>query len=355
MSEKEKTRVLVVDDSPLMCRVIKDILNSDEEIEVTGEARSGVDALKALASGSYDICTLDVHMPGMSGLTALKHIMIKFPLPVLMVSAFTSEGARTTFDALRYGAVDFFHKPSRDKGEDMMEQARRLCLKVRKVARVQVSAARYLRLKHASGHLSGKTSTPVWNEKEIVVVRASTGGYSALISLLPMLKPAPSVPVVVSFGIQKAHLEAFSNYIRNFLVANIVIPSGNIVLEPGNIYLLADDETAAFDKSGEKWMMQVGKRTEFTDMEGPVDLILFGASEHFSDGTLFVSLSGDGVQGISGARELIRNGGRVIVQKPETCLAPSMSRRLIKELNCEVCTISEIVAKILTWGDSSKV
>ena len=348
MSDKEKTRVLVVDDSPLMCRVITDILNNDGDITVTGQARSGEEALNALESGKYDVCTLDVHMPGMSGLTVLKHIMIKSPLPTLMVSAFTAEGARTTFDALRYGAVDFFHKPSRDSGSDMLEQSRRLCSKVKRVARVQVSAARYLRLKPQSRH--AEKEDVKWDGSRIGVIRTSTGGYSALLSLLPMLREPPAIPLILSMGINKVHLSAFINYIREFVVCDLVKPEKQCRLEKGKIYFLADNETAAIEQEGENRIMKIAERADFTEMEGAVDLILFGVAEHFSRGAIFVSLSGDGVIGINGAKEMIRNGGAVFAQKPETCLAPGMSRRLMRETGCETANLFEIANKLSGWG-----
>jgi two-component system chemotaxis response regulator CheB len=108
----EKIRVFIVDDSPLMCRAMGRILSDDPDIEVVGQALSGKHALAEMPKAECDVCTLDVHMPGMNGLTVLKHIMIRFPKPTLMVSAFTSDGSRVTFEALRYGAVDFFQKPS---------------------------------------------------------------------------------------------------------------------------------------------------------------------------------------------------------------------------------------------------
>lgn len=352
ISTTEKTRVLVVDDSPLMCRVITDILNKDSEITVAATARSGEEALKAAASNNFDVCTLDVHMPGMSGITVLKHLMVKSPIPTLMVSAFTSEGARTTFDALRYGAVDFFHKPSRDSGKDMQDQSTRLCSKVKRVAKVQVSAARYLRLKRVSINKDDLMQSYQWNGKSIAIIRASTGGYSSLISLLPMLKPGLSLPVIVSLGIQSEHLDAFINYIKDYVPFQLLRPEKDTVIERGKLYFLSQDECASFDKESDNWIMTITARQDFTDIEGPVDLILFGASENFHKGTLFVSLSGDGVQGISGAKEVIRNQGAVYAQAPKTCLSPGLSRKMFRETNCQLINIPEISHKINVWDNN---
>src|SRR3972149_8593406 len=107
-------RMLVVDDSSFMRKVISDMLNSDPEFTVVGTARDGFDALGQIEKLHPDVITLDVTMPRMDGLTALKRIMKDCPLPVIMLSSFTREGAETTLKALEYGAFDYVLKPSGD-------------------------------------------------------------------------------------------------------------------------------------------------------------------------------------------------------------------------------------------------
>ena len=115
-------RVLVVDDSRLIRKVLCQIIESDGRKKVVGEAEDGKKALDLLAETQPDVITLDINMPVMDGLTALKHIMIKRPTPTVMISALTTEGALETFDALKYGAIDFLPKPSQVKGADLNAQ-----------------------------------------------------------------------------------------------------------------------------------------------------------------------------------------------------------------------------------------
>ncbi len=108
----QKIRVLVVDDSALVRKLLMDVINGDSETEVIGTASNGVEAIRAVAELEPDVVTMDIHMPEMDGITALEYIMRKHPLPVVMLSALAQKGATATLKALELGAVDFITKPS---------------------------------------------------------------------------------------------------------------------------------------------------------------------------------------------------------------------------------------------------
>ena len=114
-------RLLVVDDSKIMRRLIAGLFEADDKIQVVGEATDGIEALASVSRLDPDVVTLDINMPGMDGLTTLKHLMIRNPKPTVMLSTLTQEGAKTTFDALRYGAVDFIAKPTRLDGDELAD------------------------------------------------------------------------------------------------------------------------------------------------------------------------------------------------------------------------------------------
>ena len=326
------TRVMIIDDSPLMCRAIENILEQDPAIEVTGRAHSGREALDLLQERPCDICTLDVHMPGMNGITVLKHIMVKHPLPTLMVSAFTADGAKITFDALRYGAVDFFQKPSSAGGKDLEDQADVLRNKVKSAARVQVEAARYLRLKLVSSK-GRKESGTVSTDMSVNVISTSTGGYSSLLSLLPSLDADLPAPVLVFMGASDEVLGAFMDYLRSYVKLPVEKASDGQKLKGGTIYFLGKGQCGAFEQHAGNWILNVSRRQDLPGKEGPVDLALLSASENFGSGARAIFLSGDDEQGLTGARELLRNGGSVLIQRPGTCLSPSVPEQLLRELD----------------------
>ncbi|HWQ08713.1 MAG TPA: response regulator, partial [Holophaga sp.] len=131
----ERIRVLIVDDSPFMRKALERMLVAAEDIEVIGTARDGADALEKISALKPDIVTLDVEMPRMDGLACLKRIMAEMPLPVLMVSSLTKEGAQATLDALALGALDFIPKESSLANQAILQIQQDLQEKVRKLAR----------------------------------------------------------------------------------------------------------------------------------------------------------------------------------------------------------------------------
>ncbi len=330
--QEEITRVMIIDDSPLMCRAIENILEDDPNIKVAGCAHSGPEALDMLQERPCDICTLDVHMPGMNGITVLKHIMVKHPLPTLMISAFTADGARITFDALRYGAVDFFQKPSSAGGKDLEAQADVLRNKVKTAARVQVEAARYLRLKLVSRKKESAETTDS-SRMSVNIISTSTGGYSSLLSLLPSIDPALSDPILVFMGVSDEILRAFMDYLGSYVKLPVKRAADDQEMRPGTIYFLGNNECTAFEQHGGRWNLNVSVRQDLPGREGPVDLALLSASEHFGQGARAIFLSGDEEQGFTGARELLRNGGSVLIQRPATCLSPAVPQQILTELD----------------------
>ena len=128
-------KVLVVDDSTFYRRRVKEILDGDRELEVVGEARNGRDALEKAEALKPDVITMDVEMPVMDGISAVKAIMDKRPTPILMFSSLTHHGAQATLDALEAGALDFLPKKFEDIAQDRKDASRLLCTKVRLIAR----------------------------------------------------------------------------------------------------------------------------------------------------------------------------------------------------------------------------
>ncbi len=352
-SEKEtgeKVKVLIVDDSPMMCKALEQILGEDDQIQVESRALNGPEALSKLSTGEFDVCTLDVHMPGMNGLTVLKNIMVRYPIPTLMISAFTGDGSRVTFEALRFGAVDFFKKPTRTGEEELKTQASVLRSRLKRASRVQVEAARYLRIKPV-----GRVARPRSPEegrgdvRGIAVIHGSTGGYSSLLSILPHLSGQVETPIVVSLGTTPENLNAFVEYLRPFSALPLVVPEARENLAPGHVYFLSSDQTGTFDQKGGIWEMTVDKRPIDAGEEGAIDLILLSASECFGEGCLAVFVSGDNNHGLTGAAEVKRGGGTVLAQTPDNCLAPLLPEKMIREAGAESRGAVEIANQLSKW------
>ena len=205
-------RLLIVDDSRLIRAAVRRLFEADGQVQVVGEAANGREALDLLPPLKPDVITLDINMPEMDGLSTLKHIMIKHPTPTVMFSALTREGATETFDALRFGAIDFMPKPSQSKGDDIAEQERLILQKVKIAAGVEIGAVRMLRTvaPENTGRPLPTRSTP----------RALSFSAHRKAAMAPFLKlfhschPICRLAYMVILYATPAHVDAFADYLN---------------------------------------------------------------------------------------------------------------------------------------------
>jgi len=342
----KKTRVFIVDDSPMMCKVMKNIISEDPDLEVAGIAMSGQIALDALSKTKCDVCTLDVNMPGMNGITLLKHIMIKFPKPCLMVSAFTADGSDITFTSLKYGAVDFYQKPSNQEGEGIEEQKKVLLDKIKRASYVKVSAARYLRLQAAKKNNDNQNEDKI---SGITIICASTGGYSSILTLIPLLQNTPQNPVLIVMGTPSLYLSAFVDYLNTFSSVQVKRMNDGDEIQNGIIHFISADETPSLEISENKLVLRLSPRKKTFTAEGAIDILLFASSDLYPGNTQAVFLSGDGNDGLNGCKEVIRTNGKVLVQLIETCLATENPLMISNETGAESMPLDKIAEKITEW------
>ncbi len=293
-------RVLIVDDSRFIARKLEELLSEDQAIRLVKKAYNGEEALDLLERFRPNCITLDVHMPGMNGLTVLKHIMIRCPTPTLMVSSYTSEGSWITFDALRYGAVDFYKKPSGDSPEALEAEKRVLCEKVKRASKVKVQAARFIRLGHRRiqpDSWSGQASS---GHGRAFLFLGGTGGYASVLQLLSMANLHPQDKYYFFLDVPSSCLEGFSRYV-------------------GASYGLK----AAYCHRGANLPKEVSATLIFSDeMDFLIDSL--GAEE-----LTVVALSGEGVILERFLTRLGLEKGQIIALDPGACLVPEMVEDLI--------------------------
>jgi two-component system chemotaxis response regulator CheB len=174
-----KYKVLVVDDSIVMRRIISDLLMEDEEIDVVGTARNGAEAIEKVRTLNPDVVTMDIEMPVMDGLTALQHIMAEFPRPVVMLSSMDKRQADITFKALELGAVDFIPKTSGSLSLDLERVSCTILDTVKAAAKTK------MKTNFAPVRAIQPTSLPTLSGEWIVVIGCSTGGPKALPEVCP--------------------------------------------------------------------------------------------------------------------------------------------------------------------------
>ena len=331
-----KKKILIVDDSKMIRKGLAEIFAASDEFEVVGEAVDGKEALSAIRQTQPDVLTLDVVMPGMDGLTTLKHIMIECPRPTVMLSSLTQDGSETTFDALRYGAVDFISKPSRIDEENMHDLAADIINKLNTVANIDVGVTSYIRKGNGSANVVKQTEEKC---ERLVALGAAEGGYRALMKIIPHLIPTNAAYLAVLYA-EDEHLEAFASYLDEHSQVKVQRAKNDEVLQAGICYLSAGSDYMSVHKQDDDLVLHVSL-APFASRKGSVDRLLFSVAEVMAEKSVGIVLSGEGVDGSEGLEEIERVHGVAIVQEPKSCLAEGMSRAAL-----QTCSPDYIVSDI---------
>lgn len=316
---KDSFKLLIVDDSAITRKIISSFFEGDRHVRVVGEAANGQEALKAIAQLNPDVVTLDVNMPVMNGLVTLKHMMIQSPKPTVMFSSLTREGASITFDALRYGAVDFIVKPNEE--DDFEALCGEIKWKVNVAAKVSVQSIQYI-----PARLQNKPTQHYEKQacERMVVMGAAEGGYSALLKIIPRLRPDPSVAYLVVLYVASQYIEAFVHYLNQYSVLRVKRAVNGQPLESGTCYLGSGEEYTTLHTREGQLVLHVNP-APFASRRGSIDMMMFSVSDLLGDQAIGVVLSGSGDDGGEGLEEVMRMGGKAIVQSPESCLHKDMA------------------------------
>lgn len=338
-----KIRVLVVDDSAFMRKTIADILKIDPEIEVVGTAPDGNFALKSIEELKPDVITMDVEMSGMDGITTLKHIMERFPKPVVMVSALTKEGAEVTLNALSIGAVDFLQKPSGTISLDLKTQAKALTEKVKAASkviprRISINMAASSRKTsavinndRASNKVSGLTSSSPC--KKVVVIGVSTGGPQTLLNMIPQIPVSIPAAILIVQHMPPTFTAVFAKRLNNLSQINVKEAEDGDVLEIGKAYIAPGDFHMTTDRNLNSYVLKI-RREPYDILHRPsVDVMMESVAKTFGKNIVAVILTGMGHDGTEGMKKIKAGGGKTIAEDESTAVIFGMPKSAIKS-NC---------------------
>jgi len=313
-----KKKVLIVEDSILMQRVISDIINGSDDFTVCGCARDVVEGWAKFNKLKPDLVTLDFELPHENGLVLLKKIMEENPIPVLMVSAHTKEGAELTIRALDMGAIDFFTKPSGPISIDLYNYRNELVLKLKAVAQSHVSAQ----------HRPHTTKTSKSHFKELYVgIAASTGGVRALNYIIPSLPAKCGLRIIVVQHMPKfftaslaLHLNERSSMVVKEAHADDPILEGEVLIAQGGYH-------TKLDATGERIVL-----TDDPPIHGvkpSADVLFTSMAKVYGDRTIGIVLTGMGHDGTHGIMEIKKQGGTIMVQDPNDAIIGGMPQSAI--------------------------
>lgn len=327
---RDEIRLLIVDDSRMMRAAVAELCENNARIVVVGEAASGEEALRAIERLDPDVVTLDVNMPGMDGLSVLKRTMIFKPRPIVMLSSLTQEGATVTFDALRYGAVDFIAKPNNIDFANLHRQFESLATIVERAAEVETQAIKYIRTEptDAAPHqaLGGAPAAPC---EKVVAIGGAEGAYAGLMKIVPALPAAPAVAYLVVLYTDSQYVDGFARYLEKYSRVRVKRAVHDELLESGVVYISSGEDYKTLQSRPDGLALHVS-RAPFDTRRGSIDMLMFSVADVLGPNSVGVILSGADGDGAEGLEEIMRVGGTAVVQDPATCFCKDMARAALE-------------------------
>ena len=342
-----KIRVLVVDDSALIRGVMTEILNEDPDIEVVGAAPDPYAARDKIKTLNPDVLTLDVEMPKMDGLTFLQKLMAARPMPVVMVSSLTEQGAATTMQALESGAVDFVSKPTVDIQHGLEDLSQQIRSKV-KIAS-QASVQKRTPPADCSDRIKALAaqSAMIKTTDSIIAIGSSTGGTEALRELLEVLPPN-TPPILMTQHMPEHFTKTFADRLNDLCQIHVkeaqdgdsVIP-GQALLAPGNYHM-------ELRRSGAKYYVSLNQDSPVNRHRPAVDPMFQSVAKYAGANSVGVILTGMGNDGAAGMLDMKKAGAFNLAQDEKSCVVFGMPKEAIKAGGVDkILPLSDIPSAIL--------
>lgn len=354
----DKIKVLVVDDSAFMRKAIEMMLSDAPDIEVIDTARNGQEGYEKVLKLKPDLVTLDIEMPVMDGLSALKKIMDLAPTPVIMVSSLTTDGAESTMEALDNGAVDFIPKQMSFVSLEIVKIKEDLINKVRYFHKNKQSILRKINLQRkinklrqsgneqrsfnkVSGQMeSGKTNTirtslskeksltdkkpiAINNNTEIIVIGSSTGGPAALQKVIPKLPGNLPVPVLVVQHMPPAFTKSLAERLNSLSSVTVQEANNGQMMKAGNVYIAPGDKHMIVKK---KNIISLSDSPQDSLHKPSVDVMMQSVCEVYGKNVLAVIMTGMGQDGTKALYSLWQKGAIILGQNEETCVVYGMPK-----------------------------
>jgi two-component system chemotaxis response regulator CheB len=340
---KKKIRILVVDDSIFIQKLLVAILESDPELAVVGVAKNGREAVEMVGSLNPDLVTMDIRMPVMDGFEATQTIMAENPKPILVISSsVSSRDMNVSFNAIKAGALDIIEKPQGSLRSDYREVGAEIIRRVKMLSEIKV-------FRHISPRL---TRDVPWPEekgggepgRQAVAIGASTGGPSAIHQILQAAPEALAVSVFVTQHISEGFGEGYVEWLRRNTKLKIKMAEEGDHVMPGTVYFSPD-----------RGLLELLGRNRIAirrprDGEGRMNInaMISSVAEAYRHRAIGVLLTGMGNDGVKGLRRIKENGGTTIVQDEKTSIIFGMPRAAIEEgVADQVLPLDEILPAVM--------
>jgi len=359
VSSNNKIKVLIIDDSALIRKLLTGILNSAWDIEVVGTAPDPIIAREKIKKLNPDVLTLDVEMPKMDGISFLSNLMRLRPMPVVMVSSLTEKGADVTLEALELGAVDFISKPKIDIADGLSAYSDEIIEKVKTAARAKVrgsfdSPLKPTRKYSADAVIRIKKQKHLKTTEKIIAIGASTGGTEVIKQIL-MAMPAHAPGIVITQHMPESFTGPFAERMNRFSAMTVYEARDNQQILPGHVYIAPGNRHLMVKRSGTRYLCQLLDGLPVNRHRPSVDVLFRSVSQNVGVNAIGILLTGMGADGAQGLKEMHDAGATTIIQDEKTSVVwgmPGEAYRLRAFDHVEpIETIPSRVQKILASMD----
>ena len=357
-----RVRVLIVDDSALVRRILTEVLSADPAIEVVGTASDAYVARERIKQLNPDVLTLDVEMPKMDGVTFLRNLMRLRPMPVVMVSSLTEHGAEVTLDALAVGAVDYLPKPKIDIAATLTDYADELRAKIRSAAAARVrpytgatspaGAAVAPRLSVDAVLAKGPVRRQFRTTDRIIAIGASTGGTEAIKEVLVQL-PADTPGVVITQHIPKAFSTPFARRMDACCQMTVCEAADGQMILPGHVYIAPGDQHLLVQRDGARYVCKLDDGPPVNRHKPSVDVLFRSVAQTAGRNAIGVILTGMGKDGAIGLKEMREAGSPTIAQDEATSVVWGMPGEAVTiGAAAEVLPLGQVAPRLSALAES---
>jgi two-component system, chemotaxis family, protein-glutamate methylesterase/glutaminase len=320
-------RVLVVDDSAYVRKVIKQMLGRSPFIDVVGTARDGAQALELVEELHPDVVTLDLIMPGMGGLEFISKQMSRAPVPILIVSI-ANGASQLVLDALDAGAVDVIQKPSALISEKIFEMADDLVEKVKAAGNVRLTAVKSAPRTGAKSQAEPKPKPKPG--LDVVVIGISTGGPQALKYLVPQFTSDFPVPIAIVMHMPVGYTELYAQRLNQLSPLEVCEAQEGVEIRKGCVLLAPAGRHLTFNRTPSCVVAHLDARPFDTLHRPSIDVLFRSAAETYGSGVLGVVMTGMGQDGKEGALSIKTSGGTIFAEAEESCVVFGMPRAVVE-------------------------
>ena len=321
----EIVRVLVVDDSAYVRKVVSQMLGRSPFVEVVGTARDGEEALGLVQELRPDVVTSDLNMPVMDGVSFVRAQMARRPIPIIIISI-AAESGEQVLAALDAGAIDFVQKPTALATERLMDMADELIDKVKAAARSPRRSIAARAPQPAQPAVRRAARGPI----DVVVIGISTGGPQGLKVLVPQLPADCPVPVAMVMHMPLGYTEMYAQKLNELSPLRVIEAGDGEVVEAGTVFLAPAGRHLTFRKDGGRVITHLDVRPLDTLHRPAVDVLFHSAAEVFGARVLGVVMTGMGNDGQEGAAWIKARGGCILTEAEESCVVYGMPRSVVE-------------------------